>query len=113
MIRFLAAAAALAALVATTAQAETPKEVQTRVQIDYRDLDVSQPKGARTLLKRIDLAAANLCRQATPKARSAGDVRAYNACRQRVADQLVIATGKPLVLALHRGEARPSALAQR
>jgi UrcA family protein len=112
MLRYLAIAA-LAACVVTPAQAETMKQVETQVRIDYRDLDVSHPKGARILLSRIGLAAANACGGPAPKARSAQDVYAYNACRQRVADQLVIATGKPLVLALHKGEARPSALAQR
>jgi UrcA family protein len=113
MIRTLVAAAALISVTGAAQAEPAAKALETRVRIDYRDLDVSREADARILLRRISISAAVACGGPAPQKTSAAQNRAYLECRQRVADQLVAATRQPLVLALHRGQASPIAVARR
>ncbi len=113
-----AAAAVIAALMAagpTAAATPLVHETDDGVEVlavDYRDLNLSEPSGARAMLSRLRGASGRVCRAGAPAAPVIlGTAQAYRACANAAMDRAVRDLGAPAVTALYAGEFpdRPSA----
>lgn len=108
-----AAAAALAILCATPAQAQPRQLVMVSLTLAYDAQDLAVSAGAAKMLQRIELAARALCAPNSPAASPTG--RQVLACRQAAVARAVDDLAAPLVAAAYeRSAARPSmAIAKR
>jgi UrcA family protein len=70
--------------------------------VSYRDLNLSQPKDVRTLYRRLEHAASNVCMQ-VPERELARHL-AYSRCYNAALDSAVMAVRSPELLALDRAE---------
>jgi UrcA family protein len=93
----LAFAITAAAILATNASAETRSDLVRKVTVNFAELDIDKPAGAKKLYKRLRNAAETVCggRQAVREHRGAR--HCYNAALA----QAVIDVNKPLLTALH------------
>jgi UrcA family protein len=110
----LFAALALASL-APAAFAEKPyRQVgeQISVAVPYGDLDLTTRAGARTAMKRIEGASAQIC-GTRPEPKLLVLNRAYSACHADVMSRGVVAFNAPMLTALYQGKAGPMTTASR
>ena len=104
---FSAAAATLAILCATSAQAETQRLVMVSTTLAYDTQDLTGAAGATKLLGRIELAARKLCAVNSPAASPTS--RHVVACRHAAVARAVDNLAAPLVTAAYeRSNGRPS-----
>ena len=106
----LLAFASAAALYAAPALAQTD-EAAPAMTVRYGDLDLNAPAGARAMLQRIDVAAADVC-GGMPDIRDPGRLAAFDRCRTAAAHRAVSEVDAPLVSAAAHG-AGLSTLARR
>jgi len=84
------------------AQAQT--SAKPAATVSYADLDLSSHEGARTLLKRINVAAKEACGPAPVMSPLTPAAPTFHArCITEAADQAVAEVNAPLVVALHTG----------
>ncbi len=107
----VAAAAAMAALLGAGAPAAAPRLVQQTddgveiTAVDYRDLDLSRPAGAATLLARLRAASDLVCRAGAPaSSMTLSAVQTYKSCTHAAMDRAVRAIDWPTVTALYGGD---------
>jgi len=93
----LLALASAAALAAAPAFAQTDAAAPSMV-VRYADLDLSDPAGAHAMLRRIDVAAAEVC-GGQPDIRDLGRLTAFQRCRAVAAHRAVSRLDAPLVTA--------------
>lgn len=93
-----------AGAIAGTATAQTAARPVVSEAVSYADLDISTPRGATILLKRIDLAAQRICGPApSDKLLQPEAATAHDRCVKETVDTAVARTGHPLVEAMHAG----------
>lgn len=94
-----AIAGTASAQVSPTAFRPTTSEI-----VKYADLDVSTPRGAEVLLKRIDLAAKRICGPApSDRLLQPEAAAAHDRCVKETVDTAVARTGSAMVEAMHTG----------
>ena len=85
--------------------------VVVQVRVPVGDLDLTSEAGADTLLQRVRVAAARLCRPAAESGISYPDAaRAQRACRDRALTNAVAAISSPVVQARYADQGRPHAV---
>ena len=102
----------LVAMTTEMASAQTASSPQANETVAYGDLDLSTADGARTLLRRINVAAHRIC--GPEPVHSQLQPRLVSYYRDCVADSVDIAVariGSPALLALHKGTQSPSSAA--
>lgn len=107
MKTFLSLTIAAAALSASPAGAHSIRvsdDGSYRIAIPYGDLNLASPAGVQTLKGRIKAAAKAVC--GTARARSVGEARAVEACRQDV-----LAAARPKMMLALKGDKGSIALA--
>ena len=96
LVKFILAAGFLslgcAAVGANALASDSPATATVTYPVGYSDLDVSTPKGAKTLYLRIRYAAATLCESAATWGKNEG-----NACVQRAVNDAVTRVDAPLL----------------
>ena len=107
----VAAAALMASLLGAGAPAAAPRLVQQTddgveiTAVDYRDLDLSRPAGAATLIARLRAASDLVCRAGAPAtAMTLSAVQTYRSCTRAAMDRAVRAIDWPTVSALYTGD---------
>ncbi len=101
------AAAAASLLAAGPASAARIHELDDgpSVAVDYADLNLSGPAGARTLLGRIRAASGLVCHAAAPPTpMTLGRVQAYRTCVNAAMGRAVESLGAPVVTALYANQ---------
>lgn len=103
----LTAAALFAGFAFTTgAGAYEPAHSGAQVSVRYDDLNLSNPAGAKALLKRLERAAERLCGH-RPDLRFIDRRRIFRQCVEPAVADAVERLDAPLVTALHAGESLP------
>jgi UrcA family protein len=98
----------LIAFSGATASAQSTSDV-TAIRVSYEDLDLQNEKGARILLKRIEGAAAGICRSQVSSRMD--NVRWFRPCVREVMTRTVAQVNSPVLQALYENRA-PLNLAQ-
>jgi len=75
-------------------------EAAPSVTVSYRDLDLSQPADVRTLYRRLERAASNVCGPVIES--GMWEHTAWNRCYQQALDSAVMQIRSPELLALYR-----------
>lgn len=103
MSRFFAVFCVAAALAAVSAAPAAAEPMAPSVTVQKADLDLSQPRDAHMMLRRIEAAADNVCGASV--AREYQHTRAtYERCRDRTISHALARLGAPLVDTLYAQE---------
>jgi UrcA family protein len=97
----IALALALALLGPAAVQASTGNDVPT-VRVSHADLDLAQPQGAATMLKRLDRASMSVCGASTFSLGQVKDAVRASDCYHQSLDRAVTSLAAPTVTAIYR-----------
>jgi UrcA family protein len=101
--QYLIGALALAMAIPAAAQAGAALDATKVVSVRHNDLDLSQSKDARVMMRRLDRAALAACNATGFSARAYREVVRRSSCYQHSMDSAVASLGAPTVSALRHG----------
>jgi UrcA family protein len=99
---YLVLAALVCAAGAQDATAASAPYDPASVTISYSELDISKPKGAAALYRRVERAARTVCDVGTSK--ELARIRLSNECYRTAVANAVATLNRPLVTAVHRSK---------